>query len=488
MKVLLLNSPWINDEKKYGIKSGTRWPALRKKDRSMPYFPFPYLLACAKAILKKEGMDVHIKDAIAEEITQDECMAYVENLKPDLLLVEAFTPSIYIDLSFVKEAKLKTGCFIALCGAHPTSLASDMLKDDFVDFVLLGEYDYTLRELCLFLSQHRKDFDKIKGLAYKENDLIKINPGREVIMDLDEIPIPNRDELPVSKYNEPLSKYYPNARIVTSRGCPYNKCIFCVEPFMYGREYRKRSIRHVFEEIDMLIKKYGVKEIDFDDAIFTIPRAKEIAQEILRIDMKIAWSCWIDWNINLEQLELLKRSGCIAVKFGVESANAQILTSIGKSIYIDNIKRLIKNCQKLGILSHGSFMLGLPGETKKSIKETINLAFSLGLNVCQFSIATPLPGTQFYEMVLKNNWLVTRDWTRFEGVGSCVVEYPDCSREDILNGIEEVGRRKVKQFLRNPVIALGFIWKLYRMKGFRGFYNEILNKGKFVLKSMCHQK
>lgn len=487
MKVLLLNSPWINNEKEYGIKSGTRWPALRKRNSSMPYFPFPYLMASATAFLKKEGIDAHIKDAVAEEITEEDCMRYVENLKPDLLVIEAFTPSIHIDLAFAKEAKEKTSCLTVLCGAHSTALPTDMLKNDFIDFVLLGEYDYTLIKLCLFLTEHNRNFDKIDGLAYKKNGMIKINPKRRFIANLDEIPFPEIDELPMHKYNEPISKYYPNARIVTSRGCPY-KCIFCVEPFMYGRQYRKRSANSVVEEIEMLVRKYGVKEISFDDAIFTIPRAKEIAQGIISNGLKIAWSCWMDWNIKLDELKLLKKSGCTAIKFGIESATPRILKLIDKPLHIHNIKRLIKDCKQLNIITHGSFILGLPGETKKSLQDTIDLAFSLGLNSCQFSIATPIPGTPFYEMVLRNNWLATCDWSQFEGENSPVIEYPDCTREDIRNAIKEAKRRKVKQFLKNPMNTLVYIWKLYKLKGVKDFYKEILNKGKFVLESIFYKK
>jgi len=483
MKVLLLNSPWVNNEKEYGIKSGTRWAALRKRDSSMPYFPFPDFMACTASFLRKAGIDAHIKDAVAEEISREECLKYLEDLKPDLLVIEGFTPSINIDLAFMKEAKKRTAAVTAFCGAHPTAVPSEILKNDFVDFVLLGEYDATLEELCRFLSEGRKDLAKVRGIAYKENGSVKINQRRPVIRDLDKIPFPGWGELPMQKYNEPVSKYYPNARIVTSRGCPHN-CIFCIEPLMTGRIYRKRSVHLVLEEIKALIEKYGVKEIFFDDALFTVPRAKEIAQAIIKNGIKIAWSCWMDWNIDLDGLKLIKKSGCGAIKFGVESANSEILRSINKPVHIENIKRLIKDCRITGILTHGSFMLGLPKETVKTMQDTLDLAFSLGLNSCQFTVATPLPGTGFYEMAVKNKWLATRDWSQFESAASPVIEYPHCTREDISRAIENARRRKVKQFFKNPVNAARYMWKLYRMKGARGFFKEVANKAGCVLRSI----
>lgn len=486
MKILLLNSPWINTDAEYSVKAGTRWAAIRKKDRSMPYFPFPYFLASTTAVLKKAGFDAHIKDAIASGMTREECMSYIQDLKPHILLIEAFTPSIYEDLSFMKEAKERTGCYSVFCGAHPTAMPEEILKNDFMDFVLLGEYDYTMRELANFIHLGKTNFESIKGLAYKENNQIKINPQLQPVQDLDELPFPERDQLPMHKYNEPFSKYFPNARIVTSRGCPY-KCIFCIEPFM-SNTYRKRSVDLVIKEIEMIRGKYGAKEIFFDDAIFTLSRAIEIAEAILAYGLKIAWSCWIDWNITCPQLALLKRSGCIGIKFGIESADPEILKTLKKPINISRIKELIKNCKKLGLLRHASFMFGLPGETPETILNTIDLAFSLDLTSCQLAVATPLPGTPFYKMAEEKGWLVTKDWRNYESQYNVVVEYPDCKKEVIQAAIELARKKKVKQILHNPLIAVGYILKLYQIKGFRDFFIELLQKGNFALKALISKR
>lgn len=253
---------------------------------------------------------------------------------------------------------------------------------------------------------------------------------------------------------------------------------------MWGRQYRRRSVAHVLGEIEMLIEKYKIREIFFDDALFTIPRAKEIARGILDRRMKIAWTCWMDWNIGIEDIKLLKRSGCVALKFGIESASAKTLNTIGKNIKIEKIRELIKRCRRLGLLTHGSFMLGLPDETMESMRATVNLAFSLGLSACQFSIATPLPGTAFYDMAVKNKWLSTNDWTKFESTASVVVEYAGCSKDYILQTMDEVRKRKVRQFFKNPFYVIVYAWKIYRLKGAKGFCDEILKKSKFVLRSL----
>ncbi len=487
MKVLLLNSPWVNNEEMYSVKSGTRWAALRRKDSSMPYYPFPYFLASATAVLKKEGFDAHIKDAIAEELSREECMAYVENLKPGLLVIDAFTPSIDADLSFMQEAKAKTACYSVFCGAHSTALPADMLKNSFMDFVLLGEYDYTLRELVDFLSRGRSDFEKISGLAYKKNGSVLINSRRPQIENLDDLPFPERDELPMHKYNEPFSKNYPNARVTSSRGCPYN-CIFCTEPLMYEKaSCKKRSVSLVLEEIKMLSDKYGAREISFDDPIFTISRAKEIAEAILRDNLKISWSSWMDWNISFDDLKLLQKSGCVGIKFGVESANPEVLKTAKKPLHISKIRELIKNCRRLGLLRHASFMFGLPGDTVKNMRDTIDLAFSLDLTSCQLAIATPLPGTPFYKMAEEKGWLVTKDWSQYEPHYTAVVEYPGCRKIDIEAAISLARQKKVEQVLRNPMVALSYLIKLYRLKGAKDFSKEVFQKTIFAFRALSRR-
>jgi anaerobic magnesium-protoporphyrin IX monomethyl ester cyclase len=488
MKILFLNSPWINTDSEYGVKAGTRWASLRKKDQSMPYFPFPYYLSSSAALLRREGFDAHVKDAVAEELSREECLAYVAREKPAMLVVEAFTPSIFEDLSFMKAVKEITGCVTVFCGPHPTALAREMLENDFMDFVLLGEYDYTARDLAAALRDKRLSYGMIEGLAYKEKGAIKINARRPPLQNLDELPVPARDELPLHKYNEPFSKFYPNAKIVTSRGCPHN-CIFCTEPLMYGgSSYKKRSVKLILEEIKILRDIYKVREVFFDDSIFPVARAREIAEGILASSLKIAWSCWIDWNIGMDDLRLMRRSGCIGVKVGVESANLDILKKAQKPVNIEKIRDLVRNCRRSGLLCSGAFMFGLPGDTPETMRKTIDLAFSLGLTTCQLSIATPLPGTPFFRMAEESGWLLTRDWRMYNCHYTSVVAYPGCGKEAIEQAIGTAREKKVKQILENPLVAFGYMVKLYRRNGLRGMIRDIRKKSSFVLKAFGSRK
>jgi len=258
---------------------------------------------------------------------------------------------------------------------------------------------------------------------------------------------------------------------------------------MYERGlYKKRSIKLVIEEIRLLQSKYQVKEIFFDDPVFSIEWAREIARGIIESNLKIAWSCWMDWNAGLEDLKLFKKSGCIGIKFGVESANNNILKTARKPLNLEKVNELIKYCSKLGLLQSGSFMFGLPGETKETLSNTIDLAFSLDLTSCQLAIATPLPGTPFYQMAKENGWLVSSDWRDYECHFSAVVQYPDCRKEDIEAAIALARKKKVAQLFRNPFVAFNYVVKFYRLKGFRGFYGEFLKMGGFAFKALFSKK
>jgi anaerobic magnesium-protoporphyrin IX monomethyl ester cyclase len=488
VRVLILNSPWINTATEYGIKSGTRWAALRKRERTMPYMPYPYHMAQATAVLKQAGIDAWVKDAVNEGMGEAAALDHVAGLKPDLLLIEPYTPSVYVDLAFAQKAKERAGCRIAVCGAHATALPEDMLAEPAIDFVLLGEYDYTLRDLARALAGPRTELAAIEGLGWKDGTAVRLNPRRPPIADIDELPFPDFGQLPPRNYNEPLSRSFPHAKIITSRGCPYH-CSFCTVPLLAGPRYRTHSLPYLIRLVRHLVETQGVKELYFDDDILTIERAKAIAQALLDADLHLPWSCWMHWNVSRDDLALLKKSGCFAIKVGIESADPEVRKQADKSrVEIPNIRRLIKDCHALHLLIHGSFMLGLPGDTKASLRRTVDLAFSLGLDACQFSIATPLPGTPLYRMAKEHGWLTTEDWSQFEGLESCVVSYPECSREDILAAMALVRTRKVRQFFRDPAKAARYLWKFYRMKGWRALFAAVAEKGAFALKALAGKK
>jgi len=485
MKIALVNEPWIVNEEKYGVKAGSRWANVRLKNQNMSYYPFPFNMAYTTALLRREGFDAAIKDGIAEELSKEQVMNWIRSEKPDFVLIETSTPSISNDLEFAKKVKDSVGAKIILAGTHATALPKEMLKHKQVDFVALGEYEYTILELMKEANKKKPSFKKIRGLCSKSKDNAIINPRREPIQNLDELPFPERDELPIYKYNDPFCKKFPNVPMTASRGCPFH-CIYCLEPSVfYGKPYyRARDPERVVDEMELLIQKYKVREVYFDDSSLTLNKeyVRKLCYEVLRRKVKINWSCMADARTDFETLKLMKKSGCIGLKFGVETANPEMLKTIRKPLNLDTVRRFVRYCNKLGLYSHGTYMFGLPGETRETIKRTIDFAFSVGSTSSQFAIATPLPGTDFYKMARENKWLTTEDWSKYEGGCSPVIEYPNLKAKDLQEAIEYAKRRRMVQILNNPRVAAQYLLKMYKMNGPAGFIKEVSEKTKFLLK------
>jgi radical SAM superfamily enzyme YgiQ (UPF0313 family) len=473
------------EECRYGVKAGARWASIRRRRETLQYYPFPFFMAYATALLKAEGFDARLKDAVAEEMNTEQALRFVEEYAPDLCVIETATPSIAMDLAFAEQVKARTGAVTVMSGPHASALPEEVLREQpACDIALIGEYDYTLLELARL--GPGADLSQVKGIAYRDGDRIVRNEPRPLIEDLDSLPYPERDDIPIEKYTDPTCKRYPNVCIISSRGCPYS-CIFCVEPSVYyGKpNFRARSPENVVDEIEFVMERYRAAEIYFDDSSFSIDlrRARRICEEILSRGLDIWWSCMADVRTDYETLELMYRAGCRGMKFGVESASPEILKNARKNLDLRQVKEFVRNCHRIGIYTHGTFMFGLPGETRETIRQTLELAFELKVTTAQFSVATPFPGTEFYRLAQEQGWLRTTDWAAFEGAESPVIEYPQCSAEDILAGIRESKRRKMIRVATNPPVLWQYMRKIYDMEGLSGLLRNLWEKGSFVIKA-----
>jgi len=493
MKVLLANPPWINDKEYIGIRAGSRWPHLRMKKESLPYFPFPFSLAYAAAVLKKEnphthgiGMGVYLKDCIAEEIDKDKFLDILTRLTPDIVVFETSTPSIENDLEYTRLVKDKFKTITILCGPHATAMPEEMLKNPYVDYVMLGEYEYVLRDLIKAIEKGQ-DTSSIKGVCSKNNGKIVINERAPLIEELDNLPYPVRENSLMNKYVDGFCKHIPNVQMITSRGCPY-KCIFCLEPSVYyGKpNYRVRSPQSVVDEMEYLVRNFKAREIYFDDSSFSIDqtRVKEICREIIKRKLKVYWSCMADAKLRDDTLRMMKKANCVGLKFGVESADPKLLENINKQIKLEEVKNLVRTCRKVGIESHATYAFGLPGETKQTLKKTIDFAFSLGTDTAQFSVAIPYPGTLFYRMAKENNWLITDRWSDFDGQKISVVEYPDLKKEDILSSMQYCRKKIVLKTIKNPRLLMQYLIWIKRYSGFRGLISTLASKSRYVIKGI----
>lgn len=343
---------------------------------------------------------------------------------------------------------LKIGMVGAKVAVQPEE---SLLKGAPIDFVARNEFDYTIKEIA-----EGRDFKDVDGITWRNKDgVIVANRDRAMIEDMDSLPFVTE----VYKRDLRIEDYFigylmhPYISIYTGRGCK-SRCTFCLWPqTVGGHRYRTRSPQHVAAEI-RLARQYfpQVKEFFFDDDTFTddLPRAEAIARELGK--MGITWSCNAKANVPRETLKVLRDNGLRLLLVGYESGNQQILHNIKKGMRVEVAREFTKNCHELGIKIHGTFILGLPGETKETIQETINFAKEINPHTLQVSLAAPYPGTALHKQATENGWLDESNAELIDenGVQMAPLHYPHLSHTEIFTSVEEFYK---KFYFRAPKIA-----------------------------------
>jgi anaerobic magnesium-protoporphyrin IX monomethyl ester cyclase len=433
LKVLLVNLPWHRNGN-WGVRAGSRWPHMRDKSEGA-YLPFPFFLAFSASLLQRNNIDATMIDAIAEEIPEDEFLEKILRMDFDYLVAETSIPSFYYDLDILNKIASR-GIPVILCGPNYEIYQPRFLEGHpFISFVLFGEYEFTLLELVKYL-QAGKDLSKVRGLIYRDNAGIRKNLAREPF-DINLLPWPHREGLPMHKYlDAPGEMPTPNVQMLASRGCPF-KCQFCLWPqvIYQGNHYRARNVKDVVDEMEYLVKGSGFKSVYFDDDTFNIGKERMLSfcREIRERGLdKTQWAIMARPDLMDGQiLENMKKAGLRAVKYGVESATQSLVGNIGKNMDLRKSERMIKLTKELGIRAHLTFTLGLPGETKETIEKTIQYALKLDPFSVQFSITTPFPGTEYYKILEKNNSIVIRDLSCYDGHFKSVIRLENLSPEDL---------------------------------------------------------
>ncbi|MCM8784405.1 MAG: radical SAM protein [Candidatus Omnitrophica bacterium] len=433
-KVVLVNLPWQRDGK-WGVRAGSRWPHIKTEEENN-YQPFPFFLAYSASLLKNNGFEVYLIDCLAEKIDFIKLKQKIKEIKPQLLLAETSTPSLYNDLEILEQL---SGNFpIALSGPEANIRKKEFLeRNPFIDFVLVGEYEVTLLELVKSIKENLS-FQNILGLIYRSDGEVKINPPRPLIKDLDSLPWPLREGLPMESYiDAPGEMPLPSVQMWSSRGCIF-KCLFCLWPsLMYqGNIFRTRNPLKVVEEMEYLVKEMGFRSIYFDDDTFNIgkERVLEICRQIRKYKLNIPWAIMARPDLmDKEMLSALKEAGVWAIKYGVESGEQKLLDKIGKNMNLQKAIEMIRLTKKLGIKFHLTFMFGLPGETMGSIKETIELAIDLAPFSLQFSLVTPFPGTSLFEYCKDSEEIASYDWEAYDGNYNCVINTEALTSKEIEN-------------------------------------------------------
>jgi anaerobic magnesium-protoporphyrin IX monomethyl ester cyclase len=382
-------------------------------------FPQPPLgLAYVATALEKAGYEVEIIDAPALKLTTKETIRKVVDNGVDFVGITAMTPTICSAIEIARGIKENDNSkFVFMGGAHVTALPKKTLEDfPEIDVIVIGEGEVTT-PILIKRVKNKKNLRNVLGIAYREDRKIIVNRLRPIIKNLDGLPIPAYHLLPINKYRPypPHGKKLPYMAIMTSRGCPF-RCAFCSKS-VHGKIYRAKSPKAIIEEIKYIKKRYRIKELLFYDDTFTLNRQRiiELCNEMIKNKINIPWSC--ETRVNLVDKELLskmKRAGCYIISYGVESGNQKILNNIKKDITIEQIKNAFKITRDVGINIVSYFMLGCPGDTEKTIKQTIEFAKELDANFTQFSICTPFPGTEISNIINQN----MIDWNKFTYVSN----------------------------------------------------------------------
>jgi len=392
----------------------------------------PLGLAYIAAVLEERGYYVKILDVSAEDfynreeiggeyiqigLSNEEIETRIIDFNPDVVGVSCLFSSQFQDMCDICKMtkKIDERIITVVGGEHPSALPEESLMNDYINFVVIGEGEYTMLYLMEAVKEGH-DFSKIDGLGFKKGKRIVINPKTKFIEDLDELPLPARHLLPMETYfkmNLPqagTSRKSPNTPIMTSRGCT-GHCIYCATAKFWGRKYRTRSIEKTLEEMEYLTKEYGVKEVQFIDDNLTLnkKRTLQLFSGMIKRNLNLVWSTPQGialWALDEEVLRKMKESGCYEITLGIESGDQEVLNDIiKKRLKLEKVEPLVKAARKLGLITKGYFVVGLPGETKEQMQKTFDFARKLKLDAAGIFIATPLPGTELYRLCKEKNYL-----------------------------------------------------------------------------------
>lgn len=444
IKVLLVNLPWEIGGK-WGVRAGSRWPHIKDESEGA-YAPFPFFLAYATALLRKYDIEADLIDALLVRMPADQLIEEICRRDYDFVVAETSVPSFYYDMVLLEKLS-RCGISLILCGPHPDIYRKEFIeKNSFVQFVLCREYEFTLLELIQAVSRGARDFSGIDGLIWKDSAGVHANRPR-VSGDINSLPYPWRQGLAMEKYQDlPGDIPHPSVQMVASRGCTFS-CNFCLWPqimFSPGN-YRVRNIDDCVREMEFLVRDKRFKSIYFDDDTFNIGRDRMFAfcDAVLRRGLQhIPWAVMAKADLMDEEvLDRMRQAGLAAIKYGVESSSQHLVNHCGKRLDLNKTERIIRHTKSLGIKVHLTFAFGLDGETKETIKKTIEYALRLNPYSAQFSIITPFPGTALFAQLEKDNRIITRNWSLYDGHACCVFKPKRVSALDLQQAKEYACRR-----------------------------------------------
>lgn len=448
-KTLFLNPPsWQG----FDGGAGSRYQAKRE----IRSFWYPTWLAQPAALIGGS----RLVDAPPDDLTVEDVLRIARDY--ELVIIHTSSPTLRGDAHLTEALKNQNrDVRVGLVGAHAAVLPEPTLRaSEAIDFVCRKEFDFTCQEIAA-----GKPLDAVDGISYRNDGKFIHNPERALIANFDELPsvmdVYKRD-LTIENYAIGYLKY-PYISHYTGRGCPA-QCTFCLWPqTVGGHTYRAKSPEAVGREMEHALALFPqVKEFFFDDDTFTAiaPRAREIAQRIGKLGM--TWSCNARANVNYETLKAMRDNGLRLLLVGYESGNQQILDNIKKGVRLEQAREFTRDCKKLGIAIHGTFILGLPGETHETMRQTIEFAKELDPFSLQVSLAAPYPGTELYRQAMENGWFSEAlTLTDDHGQQTSALEYEGLSRDEIFRTVEKF----YKAFYFRPKPIARMVWEMLQDAG-----------------------
>jgi len=438
-KTLFINPPsWQG----FDGGAGSRYQAKRE----VRSFWYPTWLAQPAALIPGS----RLVDAPPHDQSVDDVLKIARDY--EVAVIHTSAPTLKGDATLAEALKSQNrDISVGLVGAHAAVLPDQTLAaSEAIDWVGRKEFDYTCRDVAAGMS-----LDKVDGLSFRRDGKAVHNAERAMIQSFDDLP----SVMDVYKRDLEIERYYigylqhPYVSHYTGRGCPA-QCTFCLWPqTVGGHKYRARTPQAVAREMEHARTLFPqVKEFFFDDDTFTAyaPRAREIAVELGKLG--ITWSCNARANVSYETLKTMRDNGLRLLLVGYESGNQGILDNIKKGIRLEEAREFTKNCHKLGITIHGTFILGLPGETPETIKQTVEFAKELDVFSIQVSLAAPYPGTELYRQAMENGWFHGGSLVNDTGTQIAALEYDGLSKEEIFAAVEKFYR--AYYFRPRPIVRI----------------------------------
>jgi len=413
-RVLLINPPWIS-------KDESIWNGVRS---AMP----PLGLLSIASYLESFGFHPKFIDIHVEKISGDEVFDQIKEFNPDIVGLTCMTATANAAHAIADiSKKAAPNCMVVFGGVHAEALPDETLSHLKVDLVVRGDGEETFLEIC----QGETPIKKMAGISYRTGNQIIHNPARAVETNLSKFPMPAYHLAPMDKYYPAIGAYkrLPAINMLMTRGCP-GKCTFCNSA---NTVLRTREASQVVEEIKFLRDNYGIREIQFYDDTFTVMKKNvmEFCKLMEKAKLNISWAAFVRADCFSERMaRAMKKAGCHQILIGVESGDDNVLKLLGKPIDRERTKKAINIARKAGLTTRAAFIFGNRGETLETMQKTLDFSMELDPDICQYSVCTPYPGTQLYQWVKENRYLVSEEWSEYE-LSTFLMKLPTLKTEDL---------------------------------------------------------